>query len=157
MTLALSVWQPHATLLALPLPSTGQAAKQYETRGWATPHRGLLVIHAAKNESALYLCKVEPFKSILAELGYTNGDQLPLGAALGFVDLKGCIPTNTLIKNISAQERAFGDFGPNRFGWKFELVQHFKTPIPMLGQQKLWDFGDEYYAIACASALVEKE
>lgn len=157
MTLAISVWQPHATLLARPLPSTGKAAKQFETRSWRTDYRGLIVIHAAKSQETLYLCKVEPLKSILAQLGYHDPDELPIGAALGFADLLGCFRTNDLIRTISAQEKAFGDFGPNRYGRKFDNLRYFKEPIPMRGQQGLWEFGDEYYASAEAQAMVEKE
>lgn len=38
---ALSLWQPWASLIAV-------GAKAVETRGWSTPYRGLLAIHAAK-------------------------------------------------------------------------------------------------------------
>lgn len=43
---ALSLWQPWATLIAI-------GAKQYETRGWSTPYRGPLIIHAAKTKEEL--------------------------------------------------------------------------------------------------------
>lgn len=148
MTLAISVWQPHATLLARPLPSTGKAPKRYETRGWSTSHRGLIVIHAAKSLEGSHLCMAEPFRSILAELGYMSADQLTYGAALGFADLVAVHRTNDLAGRLSKQERAFGDFGPNRFAWEFDNVRFFKEPIKMRGQQGLWTFEDEYYTSA---------
>lgn len=44
---AITIWQPWASLLAI-------GAKQYETRGWKTEHRGPIAIHAAKKDP----CKV---------------------------------------------------------------------------------------------------
>jgi hypothetical protein len=115
------------------------------------------VIHAAKNESTLHLCGVEPFKSCLALLGYNKPGDLPLGAAVGFADLVAVHRTNDLIGKLSLLERSFGDFGPNRFAWEFANLRFFKEPIPMRGQQGLWVFEEEYYASAQAQAMVEKE
>ena len=39
---ALTITQPWATLIAI-------GAKRFETRGWSTPYRGPLAIHAGKN------------------------------------------------------------------------------------------------------------
>jgi hypothetical protein len=53
---ALSLWQPHATLVAI-------GAKPYETRSWETSYRGPLAIYATVNfpKQARLLCGQEPF------------------------------------------------------------------------------------------------
>ncbi|KQO04623.1 hypothetical protein ASF12_13925 [Paenibacillus sp. Leaf72] len=43
---AITIIQPWATLIAI-------GAKQYETRGWSTKHRGALAIHAGSQKSIL--------------------------------------------------------------------------------------------------------
>ena len=96
---ALSLWQPWATLLA-------GGAKRCETRGWATRHRGPLLVHAAKHwtRELFTLCGTDPFRAALARLGYPPDVPekrrgtfaprgLPFGVIVGRVDVVACVPS----------------------------------------------------------------
>lgn len=130
---AITLWQPWATLIAL-------GAKQFETRSWAITYRGPLVIHASKRltvEETRY-CRMEPFRSILAAGGYYYPTQLPTGKALCVVDVVGCLTSVEAFLIISDQERAFGNYQPDRFAWKLASVRRFAKPVPIQGMQGLW-------------------
>lgn len=137
---ALSLWQPWASLVAC-------GAKTFETRGWATKYRGPLVIHAAKR-------KVDPgdgwpLTATIKELPeMIDGGlhALPLGAALCLVTLVHCSPADDpclfddiLCDGHKDRERAFGDFTPGRFAWHLRNVRPLRQPIPMKGEQGLFD------------------
>ena len=133
---ALSLWQPWATLIAI-------KAKRFETRSWQTAYRGPLVIHAAKtwNRKLSFLIRhQEPFSSVLKAAGYpvVTSYPLPLGAALCVADLVECWPTEHVLRHMSDQERAFGDFTPGRFAWELRNVRPFPKPIRWGGAQGLW-------------------
>jgi hypothetical protein len=70
----ISIIQPWATLIIL-------QEKRFETRSWATKHRGELGIHASKKVDKR-ICEQEPFKSVLAKHGYASVN-LPTGKILG--------------------------------------------------------------------------
>lgn len=131
--LCLTLWQPWATLVAL-------GAKRFETRSWATPYRGLLVIHAAKRFDAQqqFLCRDEMFRDILAAVGYHHPIELPLGRALCTVFMFGTFPTEALRNQISEQERRFGDWSDGRKAWEFRDVRRFPKPVPIQGAQGMW-------------------
>lgn len=132
--LALTILQPWAALIAA-------EEKRFETRGWSTPYRGRLVIHAGRNRE--YLTKaLDPLSSLHALLVGAFGADLgapglfPLGMAVAVVDLVGCIRTEQC--SINSTERALGDFSPGRYAWKLENVWRIKEPIPIQGKQGLW-------------------
>src|SRR5262245_49067606 len=110
---ALTLWQPWASLVVL-------GAKQFETRSWATSYRGRLVIHAGRRWSRQQqcLCAEEPFRSALREGGLAQPEDLPLGLALGLVDLVEIFPVATVADHLNPWERAFGDYGEGRFAWQ---------------------------------------
>lgn len=127
---ALSLWQPWATLIAL-------GAKQYETRSWATPYRGLLAIHAAKR--TIQPAEIDSWiGGTLARHGYGDLRRLPLGAVLCVVRLVDVLPTEQVWHEVSWQEIAFGDYSPGRYAWQLEFVERFEPPIPARGAQGLW-------------------
>jgi len=137
----ISLLQPWATLMVI-------GAKKVETRSWNTRYRGPLLIHASKGLSAecRQLCKQDPFSLFINDV-----DDLPRGAIIGMVNLKGTGPTERFkslgngggiyIPNID-QELAFGDYGPNRYGWYCEDAIQFKEPIPCKGALSIWEFSD---------------
>jgi ASCH domain. len=158
---ALSLWQPHASLVALGL-------KQYETRGWYTAYRGKLIIHAAKKWSyqqqqlarrfvqlfpACHALVTHPLLDAL--VWHREGVYPVFGAALCVCDLVECIPAERLVPagtrleaddrvgQISFQEYCFGDFSPGRFALKLANVQLFTKPVPVPGRQSLWDWTQE--------------
>ena len=139
---AITIMQPFATLITI-------GVKHYETRSWTTKYRGDLLIHAGKGEDYLFLCDREPFKSIL------NLYDLPLGSIIGKVTLEDCIKVkrsdmcidnSAILENgvkIEKDEYAFGDYTEGRYAWKLANIQKFKEPIPVKGQQRLWNYKEE--------------
>lgn len=134
---AISLHQPWATLVAY-------GEKQYETRSWKPNHRGLLAIHAAKrlDDVQKAICYEQPFRDALQRAVY-GPSNMHLGAVLCVVKLVDIIPTGQLLDQLSAQELAFGNYGPGRYAWKLELVKRFTNPIPMAGMQSLFDIADD--------------
>jgi hypothetical protein len=149
----ISLWQPWASLIAL-------GEKKIETRHWATPYRGPLAIHAAKRWTGAEAetCLDSPFWEILSEAGLIEQDHLkpgrakptermPLGAIVAVVDLTDCVPTFQkgalaecwLSSSISIQERHFGNYAANRFGWMLSKVRALPEPIPYKGEQGLFE------------------
>lgn len=139
--LALTIWQPHATLLAI-------GARRIETRGWSTAYRGPLVIHAAARWDADRARECGDAGRMLAERDWTieslAGRQafarLPwretLGRVLAIADLVDCRPIPE--PQGTWLDRSLGGFGRGRFGWFLEnprLVQ----PAYRGGRQGLWD------------------
>lgn len=137
MTLpCVTLYQPHATLMAI-------GAKRIETRPRKWRYRGRLWIHAGKSTEWLELCHEKPFKSVLAKAGFHRPQDLPLGAVLCSVDMYACVATDILTSRmtqppLSAQELAFGDYGPNRFGYLCRDVQPLPEPVPARGKQGCW-------------------
>lgn len=128
---AISLHQPWATLIALGL-------KNYETRGWATTHRGPLAIHAAKMIPAYARATFEelPFQRVFNAYGFTL-DDLPTGCVLCIANLTFCYRTETAGRSVKQMERDFGNWTPGRYAWKLERVRRF-DPIPARGAQALW-------------------
>jgi hypothetical protein len=134
MTFAISLYQPWATLIML-------GAKCFETRHWDTEYRGVLIIHAAKAEGDLVMCKQPMFANVLVKAGITRIRDLPLGAALGAVDLVATHSAEKIAVSLSNQERAFGNYGPGRRAWELRKPRPFPAgPIWMPGKQGLWNW-----------------
>jgi hypothetical protein len=127
-TLALpciSLWQPWASLVG--------RGKGIETRHWPTKPRALLGIHAAKTRKMMDMCDEEPFHSCLFT-GANALEDLPFGAVVAVCKLAACVKTETLT-DISATERAFGDYTPGRYGWILEDIELLRTPFVVRGGQ----------------------
>lgn len=137
---AITIIQPWATLIAL-------GEKQYETRSWATKHRGELAIQAGKKIDR-EACQEELIRSMLTKHGYT-ADNLPTGAIVAITHLKNCLRSidtwadGYVLENrvfISSPEYEFGDFTPGRYAWELADVQRLQKPIPAKGMQGLWNW-----------------
>lgn len=153
----ISLLQPWATLVVI-------GAKRIETRGKNCNHRGELFIHASQGKyyydgfatySCRELCYKEPFNKFIK--GGPDYDKLPTGAIIGKVNLKNTAPTwqfDNYVKHFRSsitdfmesgvtdweQEYAFGDFGPNRYGYFLSDNVQFKKPIPAKGKQAMtWE------------------
>jgi hypothetical protein len=126
---AISIWQPWASAIFI--------GKEYETRGWKTPYRGLLLIHAAQTWNQV--CKISLYE--LQDAGilpHSNGQDLyPLGVLLGQVELVDCLPTDTL--KVGENEQRLGNFLPGRFAWKLANPQRFERPIACRGRQGIFE------------------
>lgn len=148
---AITIHQPWATLIAL-------GEKRFETRSWATKHRGLLAIHAGKKVDR-EACEWEPIKSTLAKHKYTV-DNLPTGAVVAICKLIECwevigiadvpiLGTHVLSAGNrmfgiakESEEFHFGDFSEGRHAWEMDDVQRPPEPIPVKGRQGLWNWSE---------------
>lgn len=139
---AITLWQPHATLVAI-------GVKKFETRSWSTHYRGPLIIHAAKRfeDSEVRLCFDEPFRTCLQQAGYRKASDLPLGAAIAMVDLIDILPVEQVVGKIDGRELAFGNYQPGRFAWELANLLSFPNPIPMRGRQGLWTLAQDELAL----------
>jgi len=133
MMKALTLWQPHASLVAF-------QEKRIETRSWFTQHRGWLAILAAKRmeKDQAFLLAREPFRSVLHLHGIFLPSQMVRGAILAVCRVADCIPTAQARGYISAQELAFGDYGDNRSAWILEDIHKLAVPVFCSGFQRLW-------------------
>ncbi len=136
---AITIMQPFATLIAI-------GEKHFETRCWPTKYRGDLLIHAGKGKNYLFLCEGEPFKSVLAKHGY-NKNNLPIGEIIAKVNLTNCIKIDGIQtmfdvsnKKQNINETNFGDWDIGRYAWRLENIESLKEPIPVKGQQRLWNY-----------------
>jgi len=125
---ALSLWQPWASLIA-------QGHKEFETRNWATNHRGEILICAAKKkiprESYHYLNWELKDAGVKLTL---NPNKFPLGVAVAIANLVGCYEVNRDPSWISQKELCLGDWSPGRYVWKMADVRPLQ-PFPVKGQQ----------------------
>ena len=153
----ITLWQPHASLVAL-------SEKKIETRGWSTDFRGEVAIHAALGglstveledmcrQKYFYaaLKKYEPFHDTAHFLRQNVRKVLPFGQILAVGTLSDCLPTESVVclpgvfddypELDTPQERAFGNYAPGRFGFVFDNVRQLKVPVPYKSRQgKLLD------------------
>lgn len=128
---ALSLWQPWAAAMHI-------GVKQNETRGWGTPYRGDIAIHAAKHKMTqedwdLFYEHIEPEAG---DGAYT----VHFGCVLCVVELWDCVPTETIKYT---PEFVLGNYGPARFAWRTRNLRPLKEPVPILGRQGLWVLNPE--------------
>ncbi|TYA10973.1 ASCH domain-containing protein [Paenibacillus faecis] len=136
----ITILQPWATLIAI-------REKRFETRSWLTKHRGALAIHAGKKID-YDACRVPEISAALARHGY-KADNLPTGAIVATAQLIDCLKSVDTWTDgyelegrrlIYSPEYEFGDFTPGRYAWELTDVQQLTEPIPVKGQQGLWNW-----------------
>lgn len=148
----ISLWQPWATLMAA-------GYKRIETRSW--PPRGLksgqlVAIHAAKRwtEDERDICIDDPYFRRYLTLAQRRGlwdfERPPLGCVVAVARYQEAISTDAINTVnlpgayqpqlvISYREDAFGNYGPDRYGWVFSEVRPLE-PIPLRGMQGIFDW-----------------
>ena len=128
----ITLHQPWASLMAI-------EAKKFETRSWATAHRGLLAIHAAKTKKGRASCG-RLITNTLTRAGYATFDHLPFGCVLALMSLRTTHRTEVLRSSVhvSEAERSFGDWSDGRHAWQMEMVHRYDPPIPARGHQGFW-------------------
>ncbi|GIO84556.1 hypothetical protein J25TS5_14880 [Paenibacillus faecis] len=138
---AITILQPYATLIAL-------GEKGFETRGWATKHRGPLTIHAGKKFDYDAWIKPEIYDAVRKH-GILLPEDFPTGAIIATTNLKDCLKvietwTDGYVledgRFIYSPEYEFGDFTPGRYAWELTDVRRLPDPIPAKGQQRLWNW-----------------
>lgn len=164
---ALTLTQPWASLVAI-------GAKRFETRGWPTPVRGPIAIHAGKNLAPVggkrglrAECQREPFRGILAHagLGATN---LPLGQIIAAANIVDCVPTERALEGIRTSTRIggirpapyeafFGDYDEGRYAFILEDTRVLEKPITIRGHQQFWRLPDEVRVGELAEQLEDLE
>lgn len=122
---AMTLWQPYAQAIALGL-------KKYETRSWATRHRGPIAIHASMQKmKRAYQYLVDKY----------NIEHLACGEIIVIADLTDCIlMTPEFIAAQDPTETDFGDWQPGRYAWKLENVRVLECPARVSGKQGLWNY-----------------
>lgn len=149
--------------------------KRNETRGWATPFRGWLGIHAtAKLEPYAIDCYNESplIQEALRKIGIEKAKDLyglPFGSVVCVVNLKRCVPTNKMLQHVQPTltiyadrslpepgtvEYEAGNYDRNRYVWVTEDLRTF-DPIPCKGKQGLWTAAPEIEARVLEAAGVE--
>jgi hypothetical protein len=160
----ITLTQPWATLVAIGAkrietrswstsyrgPLAIHAAKGPGAHGW------MQLQHMCRN--------VDPFASTLAHLieGEHVADRLPLGAVVAVAELVDCVPLwadrmtasrsmprtigrhrddgEPVLWELTAQEIAFGDYTPGRFGWLLDNVRPLAAPVMARGALGLWNW-----------------
>ncbi|MDB6111293.1 MAG: 2-oxoglutarate dehydrogenase [Pedosphaera sp.] len=127
----LTLSQPHATLMSV-------GAKRIETRSWSQgTYIGPMAIHSGSRfpEANRGLIYQEPFRTVLAGLPL---DAMPLGVIMAVGFLEDVVPVEMVLRRLSKQERAFGDYTPGRHAWIFRDVVALREPIPFKGMLNMW-------------------
>ena len=134
---ALSLWQPHAQAIALGL-------KVFETRGWKTPYRGPLAIHAAQKKFHFRDYAGAYWEEVCRQLMKAGCPvyALDYGKILCVVDVVDCVPVGELRGCIGKAEfwgdfRDVGDDGKPRYAMKLaclRLIDAHKRP-KVIGRQ----------------------
>ena len=140
----LPLWQPWASFVVW-------GEKRNETRSWkpAKNWTGILAILATKTfqDEAKYLCATNPFfRRTLEERKFTYDNlkyDLPHGAIIGSVELFNVVSTDYIEQFTTPKEKAFGDYSAGRFAWLLRQPVELKTPIPLKGQQGMWNAPEE--------------
>jgi hypothetical protein len=143
--------QPWATLVAI-------GENSIETRSWGTRYRGQLIIHSAKGfpRDARELCAEQPYRKVLANAGYREASDLPLGQVIAVADLVDVMKfTRSSLREVRERvareefpphEADFGDFSAGRYGWVLRNVRRLEKPIPARGMLGLWQVSDSLEA-----------
>jgi hypothetical protein len=154
---AITVLEPWASLIML-------NQKHIETRSWKTNYRGQLLIHAGTGHRPWHmdLAFKEPFFSSLEQVHSTKLDKAityHLGCIIAVCELTDCIKIVGAIdgslgsfsvpvhkaelengETIRGNEFYFGDYQIGRYAWILHDIKALEKPIPVKGQQGLWNY-----------------
>ena len=131
--LALSLWQPWASLIAL-------GAKRYETRSWNTAYRGPLLIHAAKRPID------QVGWDLLRRLADCGDGLRSVASAIRSEPVYGAIACRVRLADcaeawpgrVSQIELQVGKWQSGRYAFELADVLRLDEPIACRGQQGLW-------------------
>jgi hypothetical protein len=141
---SISLWQPWASLVSV-------GAKRVETRGWQTPYRGPLAIHASKKwdrQLAGIMASDDRFTAPIRAAGI---EDLPLGCVVAVARLAKIAPTAEVRDRLSEQERLYGDYSAGRYAWALTGIVRLARPVPFKGAQGFFEVPDELLQAALAA------
>lgn len=132
---AISLWQPHASLLFVSDPDL---RKHNETRIGRLPERyrgKRVLIHATLNTPRrLPPGLPDPHPIAVEAFGWDYRQSLPRGAVIGSVIFTDCIPAEDT-EPFNEADRLAGDFSAGRFVWPVADPVLFPIPMPIKGKQ----------------------
>ena len=127
--MALSMWQPWATLWL-------NGPKIHETRPQKFNYRGWLAVHAAKRKPNPRELQQDLIAILEEREGINWSWRLPLGQLIGAIYIEDCAPTNVI------QPLSHGDFlAGNWEPWRYAIrrsetdVIKLETPRDLIGRQ----------------------
>lgn len=71
-------------------------------------------------------------------MSYANASYFEFGSIIAYADIVGCYPVED-IKNLTNEERLFGNWEAGRYAWEIAHVVRLPSPIPCKGQLGLWN------------------
>lgn len=128
--MALSLWQPTATLLAAGTILT-------ETRPWRPKRLGLLALHAGKSKDGREWSEQRHYRNALQKLGLT-WEELPFGAVVGVAELWDLQHTDHWEPRAAHSDRLYIDFPSGLWAWRLRDAQLLPHPVPTPGRQSTW-------------------
>jgi hypothetical protein len=132
---AISLWQPHASLLFVEDPAL---RKHNETRLGRLPGRcrGVRVaIHATLAiPRRLPAGLPDPHAVAVQAFGWEWRQSLPRGAIIGTLVFTDCVPSEEA-EPFSESDRIAGNWGPGRFIWRVAEPALLAEPVPTRGRQ----------------------
>ena len=130
----ITIWQPWASLIA-------HGHKKFETRSWKTSWSGEILIHAAKK----WDIGQQQFYEAYCRKLLGKDEPLPKGRIVAKANLVECVPTESIVGELSSQELLFGDYSGNRYAWKLDNVEPLGFPIRWKGLQGMWQIDYEKF------------
>lgn len=166
---ALTLTQPYATLIAIHAKHIETRSWATSYRGPLAIHAAKGLGPVGGRNGLIDLVGMPVFQEVLVPdakggayweeiIDAVNAaDVLPRGAVIATCELYDCRPTddeaapgkqgwsgyvgNKLTYwDLTDQERAFGDYAPNRFAWLLANVTPLPVPIPAKGALGLWEW-----------------
>ena len=137
---ALTLWQPHATLMAL-------GVKRWETRSWKAPASLLghpLAIHAGLGMDLEIIEECILTAEALGHLAEDTG-LIPRGGIVAVVLLTDCRETTDCDRYLGSRHwmtrkpQDFGDYSEGRYVWETKLLLVCKPHIVCRGYQGVWN------------------
>lgn len=137
----LTLWQPWAGAVGI--------VKFWETRPKPTKYRGPLAIHAGlgKSENQAAGLWREILEKIPGVVSLAPPDAIfHRGTIIRTAKLVECVRTEDVVRDLSATERAFGNFSPGRYAYRLTDVVPI-VPVPWKGAQGFRDVPRAVYSL----------
>ena len=140
---ALSLWTPYSQLAV-------NGFKKYETRPFAPPSTlkvgdRFAIASTKQIKSEQEIAADHPrLARYYRHTGLPDWRSLSRGCIVGTVKLGRTVEiVRNVIVDLPEEEYVYGDWRPGRFAWELLNPIVFATPIPVRGQQGIWDYRGE--------------